>query len=270
MKEKLIHNHVYNPKKSLFKTSGNDRAGCYRVYCSFDGECPLFERGCCASRDFFTRGCPYGRKEKLTGPTPRAKSFHSWIQSHEIESPSLDSPPKKIAFVGEWVYLPYAHMDMCESVPFVHHGGAFRCGQPFIPRTEWTIETVCKLLDFRPQALIGGEITTYQREEIPKFIEHLKETEIWPELIKARPTLDKPANYVGREAYLRTLKPGISWKGDHGVWSWDGELAHCEDYKSVFLDIKSERTSVMARPEKDFTIKVESNDWVSSETEFKD
>lgn len=181
--------------------------------------------------------------------------------------------------IGDYVYLPYAHMTMCQAVPFKSRSGFFSSGDAFLPREVWTIDAVLALLKHRPQAMMGGEITDYQKEEIPKFLLHLREVdpEMWQQLIAVRPQYDVVANHVGRQAILQTLKHPIQWtqtshRGEYPVhWQWDGETVTTTSknaFNETWAGLKAESVEIRVKPKLRTVIVVKSNDWVTADTEF--
>ena len=183
-------------------------------------------------------------------------------------------------FVGDYVLLPYSYMTMCKSVQFTKHGGFISDGDPFLPREHWTSKTVLTLLDFRPQSLMGGEITQYQKEEIPKFLTHLREADpaMWAELISARPALNVTPNHVGRRALLSTLNHPLEWtecdKNNYPVtWKWDGKeltTTSMHSFNRTWGRVDVESVVIHAIPKSRATVVVQSNEWVNADTEFAD
>lgn len=282
MKERVVSFHLYDPANSLFGKK-SDRGEFTAISCS-NAECPLLAAGQCVERlTFGGVRCPYGSVRRERGPTPRARSFYKWKtdarESHE-GIPCLDMPSRKLAFIGEYVYLPYAHATLCDAVPWLQRGSLFISGNPFIPRKAWSVDVAEALIDFKPHALMGGEITSYQREQVPLFIQHLRECdpEVFAELVKRRPQLDVPPDYVGREAVLATLNAPIEWteraQEKYPVsWRWDGSAlrtASLNTYNSTWGRIKAESVETVVVPVKGQTVTVQSNEWVNENTEFKD
>jgi hypothetical protein len=228
--------------------------------------------------------CPYGRPRKETGFTKRARKFSSWISEKKKQHegvPRLEIPPHKLAFIGDYVYLPYTFIAMNKSVPFLGHDAFIISGCRFLPHSAWTIENVLSIINFRPQAMMGGTIKQYQREVVPKFIEHVRECDsnMWEKLIKEKPELDKEPNYVGRKALLRTLPGGISFTPTKTTdkypvtWQWDGDNLTTNSlhaYNSTWGDMKLKSVAIDGIPEDDATIVVESNEWVTKDTQFVD
>ena len=279
--ERPISKVVFNPENALFKETRNSRASCTVIWCKL-ADCPLLASGACMWRPplGWTR-CPYGRVATEEGPTKRAQSCGDWIRNRQELHPGVGDvgyPAKRMALVGDYVYLPYVHADMNKSVPFLEHSGVFTSGTFLISREFWTLETVLAILDFRPQAMMGGEITSYQKDEVPLFLLHLRETDatMWAALIAVRPELDTVPNHVGRKALLRTLTPPIKWVSNHKypvVWRWDGEFVVTtskDAYSSTWGNLKLESLELRARPETNAVVVVRDNAWVNENTEFVD
>jgi len=286
MPEQLIHQSSYDPTGfHLFKPDANARARVTHVYCSAE-QCPLRDAGCCAVLGgLFGGSCPYGRRRTEEGPTRRARGMSKWLNDRKKpDVPSLTSPPTKLAFIGDYVYLPYAHMTMCKALPFLAHATFISCGTPFLKKADWTIDNVVTLMSFRPQALMGGEIRTYQQEEIPKFVAHLREQDpaMFSLLCERFPQYDTAPNYIGRVAYLRTLTPPFRYStrgpGDRNreynvIWDWDGHsLQTCSKhaYDATWGGITPDTFVLTMNPARDATIIVRDNAWVNSLTVFKD
>lgn len=127
---------------------------------------------------------------------------------------------------NNYVYVPVAHLK--NYVNSLDIGSKY---DKFIPRDRFTAKMIVDIANFRPEALFGGVITSYQKEEVPKFLKSLKEVfpELAEEACKLDPSLrsrfESVASNVGRKAYLSTLEPNVgTFKDIHsGEWKWDGE-----------------------------------------------
>lgn len=267
---------------SIFrKAKKTDHAECRTISCSCDS-CPLLAVGQCIETKPLGGGCPYGRYRIEEGPTGRSSKMWEWIRDRRAQHKDAvwpDTPPAKLAFIGGHVYLPYPHMDMCREVPFLRHSSLFVSGIDFILREAWTIDTVLTLIQFRPQALMGGEIHSYQQESVPKFIEHIRETDpaMWSELIAAMPQLNKAANHVGRKALLKTLAFPIDIPPKDSrypvAWHWDGKVLSTKSvnaYSDTWGGQKPESISLQLTPRDDATVVVANNSWVTQGTVFVD
>jgi len=288
MKEKtdeyqVVHCNIYDPRvPSVFKAKANERAQCTVIRCSL-AKCPIRDRGECTWVGILSRHrCPYGKMSIEEGFTKRAGKCGAWVRERKERYegvPSLGYPGKKMAFVGDYVYLPYPHAAMNETLPWLAPGGAFLSENPFLPKSSWSVATVKSIIVFRPHAMIGGEIKSYQKEEMPKFLLHLRKEDpsMWKELCKERPDLDKMPDHVGRMALLRTLRAPIEFGPDDSrypvEWRWTGKqvITSSKDaYDKTWGGVKLESLKLMGVPAKDAAIKVEDNEWVTEKTVFVD
>jgi hypothetical protein len=280
--EKLVSLRVYDPTNSLFKAPANERATCTSIFCSLES-CPVRERGGCIQVQIFShQKCPYGRMSTESGPTRRAGSFSSWVHEHKQKGkgiPQLGLAATKLAFIGDYVYLPYAHMPMCKEVPFRKHSAFIVNGDSLLPKADWTVENVEKLVAFRPQAMMGGEIASYQKEHVPLFLRHLREgdAKMWQAFVARNPKYDVAPNYVGRKAVLDTLNAPIEWttQGNNYpvTWRWDGEELTTESidaYGKTWGKVKARAARVTIVPADREAIEVRDNAWVNAGTEFVD
>lgn len=242
--KKPVHFHLYDPSSGLHlfgKPKASEPTQYQYVNCSNCDNCSLHKIGQCAAVPvLFSGHCPYGEYRRVHGPTKRAKSFYSWqLEAREQFKgvPYLKAPTAKLAIVGDFIYIPYSHVNMNKDLPFDKHGGFMMTGTNFLRMSDFNIETIQKILDFYPQALFGGEIRSYQTEEMPKFLNHLQELffDLYGRLLEARPDyiqkygLNKPKNYVGRKALTKTINPcrftTEGYKGNYKVtWTWDGKI----------------------------------------------
>lgn len=92
--------------------------------------------------------------------------------------------------------------------------------------------------------MMGGEITNYQKEQVPLFIRHLSEK--MPDMLKE--IINDPANAeikkiyesltnIGRTAFLETLTPGVGEFVDihGGKWEWDGTWLSSKNSHASFV-----------------------------------
>lgn len=275
--QKVIAASVYDPRQpSIFgKAKKSERATYSEILCSCES-CPLRAKRQCVQISIFRSYCPYGDYRTESGPTQRAGSYYGWVRDKQEQAKQhggwLVTATNKLAFIGEYVYIPYSFADMCEAV--------LPRKRPFLKREDWTLEAVLKLIDFRPRALFTSEvIKDYQKESVPLLIAHIRELDpdMWQQLIAARPELDVAPNYVGRKAILKTLAAPISipaYDNRYPVpWVWDGEYATTtsfESYEKTWGHIKAESLVLKVKPKDDATVKVADNSWVTPETIFVD
>ncbi len=269
----LIHFHVFSPDRSLFKSSRNDKAETFLVYCSNKDNCSLHPKGLCVQRNSFGCSCPYGKNGGSTGYTKRAGRYYSWIRDQKERHKdvgSLSSPPNKIAFIGDYIYLPYSFMNMNEKIPFLSSGGGFRTGSDFMLMSDFVKkETIESILAFRPMAMMGGEIKDYQKKHIPLFKLHLKEVmpDIYDELIGEE--IDISAN-VGRRAFVSSLKNGVEIKSTDGLFVVNDGWLETKKGKLILPFVKSEIIEIRLKPKPSETIEITDISQIDENTKYKD
>lgn len=281
MTYKIVSVSIFDPRITLFKSLSKDRATCRTISCSLE-KCPLRDDGTCSYAPIMGwDACPYGQFNLINGPTKRARSIGKWIADRKAEHagiPKLGYPESKIKFLGGYVFLPYAHIEMNESVPFLRHSTFASSGTRFVLRNQWTIDVVLSIAMFKPQAFFGGEILDYQKVVVPKFLLHLREADpsMWKALVERRPELDVAPNHVGRTALLKTLNSPIEWDSGSQYpvrWKWDGSILTTTSknaYDSTWGALPLESLELRGIPADDAKVKVLDNGWVNEDTKFLD
>lgn len=274
--KELIHCYIFNPATHLFKQPANTKAECRLLFCNNKSNCAVHARGeCIMIGGLFGGSCPYGSRRTDIGPTRRARSFSTWIRTKQAfykETPFLDNPTTKLAIIGDYVYLPYSFMSMNKNVPFVSHSSFMSQGIPLVPLGDFkTKEIIDSILSFRPQALMGGEIKDYQKDSVPKFKMHLLECvpEIYEEFI-GEPVKD--ISYVGRKAYISSLKDGVTIQAERGNGDYlikDGWLVSTN--AKIFLSfVRYDEVELRLKPKLDQVVTITDNTQVDADTKFKD
>lgn len=246
---KTIHATVWNPqgKNHLFKTSANDRAECKHIECSNSENCSLFKnKQCTYYSSIGWERCPYGGFRREDGPTKRSQKCSKWSdEKKELYKGVLNylqgSPPNKIAYIGEYVYLPYAHATLNKEIPFLEHNLYFNKSCCFLPKEHWNVAAVLSFVNFRAQSLMGGEITNYQTKEVPKFLADLSEVDqkLFNEFSTKHPSVlaryNTIKNPIGRKALLKTVVAPSDLIINDKKWVWKGGTLKSVDSSLLFL-----------------------------------
>lgn len=270
---KLVHAHVYNPAApGIFKAKASEPASFHTVSCSASERCSLFAKGQCAARQFLGNGCVYGQATVQRGPSKRARGFYDWIRARKEESAKvgqLAAPPTRLAAVGDYIWLPYAHMNAVirGETRFFEASHAV-----FLPIAEFTAAKIAFLCNGRPQAIMGGEIRAYQQESVPLFIAHLSES--YPDLLREAAALSPriravlaTLTKVGRKARLRTLRPNV---GTFEGWTWDGSHLTSRIRTSFPPFTKFGAREVRILPSEDAVVVITDDAQVTADTVFED
>lgn len=279
----IIHVHIYEPHKgSLFgRTPKNTKSELHIYSCEHKSECDAFKKGMCINiSNPFGAKCPVGKKTISCGFSQRARKYHEtikqWKETYKEFYHVLDRAPKRVTKVfGGWM-LPYAHIAMNPHVPFKGKSGFFVTGVPFLHDEKMTSEIMDSIISFRPQALMGGEIKSYQEKVVPKFLHDFSEN--YPDIFTKLLGKNKIAlarlenlNFVGRKAYLKTIKAGEQVTLASDIWEWDGEKIYRKDNKFAIFE-PCEWVSCYAEyiPDDKSTVKITNNEQVDAGTVFAD
>lgn len=280
-----IHSTLYDPTKSLFKASGNDKAKLTVISCANPEGCEAFAAGKCAEVGmiFGGRQCPHSSFKSETGFTKRARKFREWIsdkkEAHKDTLYALKAGPKRIFMVdGGYVMNAYSHINMNPNVPWKSKSNLFMSGMAFLKTEDVTAEALKSIVEYRPQAMIGGEITSYQLEVVPKFIKDLMVhfPELFELLCSVKPELKEryvEVSAIGRKALLSTVRPGpITFgKDDYNVWDWDGEHLTSSHTRNLWFEkFASDEVLIRCKPKSNVEIVIEREDQVDSNTQFTD
>jgi hypothetical protein len=178
----------------LFTKTGNKRAQVYSHYCTCPSECPLLKKNKCLQTGILS-SCIYGKTSIEDGPTPRSGKYNEFVmnvkQSEDYKSTrDIDGYGLNVMFeIGDYIYLPYSHMDLIAlppdriQLPFVRNSTAFTSGSSFVKKDNFDVQFVINVVKKKPQAMIGGEIKHYQQRSVPAFLWHLKG--LFPDLFES-------------------------------------------------------------------------------------
>lgn len=257
---------------------GNDRERMEAFICEYPGECPMYAAGKCVCENliFGWIKCPHSKFIKNEGATKRAKSFgEAASRWRERYSTDIRIENKKISRCGDYIYLPYPYL----CVLGVYKFDEALVNDNFIPADRFDVKMVNKIINHHPHSLMGGEITSFQEKEVPKFIQHL--AEFSPELFEEyKRTYPEQAerfnavckNYVGRKAYLYTMRDGTYFFDCHRMkWTKENGFIVCENYDMIIgLPAGRKARKCMQSVTDDMIVEVKSNDFVLPDTVFVD
>lgn len=281
--DNVIHVHIFEPHKpSLFCKGKKSEPSQLHIYtCEHKESCDAYKNGTCINvGNVFGARCPVGKKSVSRGFTARARKYYDqivqWKETYKDAYHKLNSAPKRVTKVyGGWM-LPYSHMAMNEDAPFKTKEGFFSSGCPFVTDEDMTKETIDSILGFTPYAMMGGAISSYHKEVIPKFIHDFKVNypSQFNEFMADRESVKKVIgnmDYVGRKAFLKTIKTGVKVKLGTNYWDWDGKKISRKDVKTmIFEPCTWESCHTEYVPDDKATVKITSNDQVDNKTLFAD
>lgn len=239
-------------------------------YCEYAEVCPALKSGRCPSNNprMDSGQCRHIKTTRHQGYTSRAKKYYEfknkWNSDEKMSSVKNSLLSVDIVGNNEVVFnIPHINLEkVMEGV--VRYDVNLSPSEAFyMDESELTVELLDKIKNSKPQALFGGTINTSKTfDSILLAIKEIK-PELYEEYIgKSEYTID----YRGRDAYLYTLKGGITI----GEWKWDGE--HLISTEESYIHGKGiyGYGNFTVKPNKEVTVEVKSNDWIDSNTKFKE
>lgn len=279
MNDKIIKAWVYDPSRSLVKAKKSDPAIGHYYTCSLEG-CEAMKNGMCFMMGITTT-CKYGKHHRVYGKSQRASSFYSWMgefreKYKEVFDVKL-SEPKILCVVGDYIVLPYSYLHLNETIGDGHRSGFFSDNNVWIKKERFTAEFIDKqILRFVPRSFLGGVITDYQKEEVPRFLKHLMrfDSNLFNEVLDLNDEWKEESRSfsdIGRKAILRTLSPNVGYFNDihGGDWTYDGEHIYCNNRRASFCLVEDVK-EIRLKPKEDAVVVITDDKQVNDSTKFID
>lgn len=263
------------------------------IFCEDCENCSLYKSGKClnvADRFAGYASCPVGRVEHAKGYTRRAAKYWDFREKVEKDEAyhKLSYPQNcDFAVIGKgmlFLNLRYVRVwkPSEQEIKDWHYAtGAFGyavrervVGRGWIcfPVEEISMELLYQILSYQPSAMMGGVIKDYQDKIVPNILDAMRKNapELYKELTDIYPDLkEKTPNYVGRYAYIMSLRDGleISDNGTKGIKQ--GNKIFVKEFYSGFLPFKGKVATCEITFDEKATIKILNNDWVDDNTRFE-
>ena len=213
------------------------------IFCDDCENCSLYKSGKClnvADQCAAYASCPIGKVEHAKGYTRRAAKYWDFKEKvekdetyHKLSYPTYCD----FAVLGNGILflnLRYVHVWKPSEKQMIDYRYALVGATGYavtdrgfceayicIPAEEVSMELLHQILSYRPSAMMGGVIKDYQEVVVPNILNAMRKTapELYKELTDAYPDLkDKTPNYIGRYAYIMSLRDGLVIS-DNGIQS---------------------------------------------------
>lgn len=255
------------------------------IHCDKYEKCSYYKNNTCLNvRALFSSYCKFGRIQRVTGYTSRAKKYSEFREKwrNHDEYSKLRYPEKKLGLIDGYVVIPYPFINLTEKENKTVEIDMkyFSSNTSFISIESFTPHLINRICRHRPYAMMGGEIKDYQNKYVPLFLAHLKEVmlDVYESFIREFPEYEKDIDYRGRKAYLKTINPShvlytsVNYPKFNEKWFWDGEIL---TYESGYVDkvniVKDyEVISFKIKPGDKTTIVISDNSQVNENTVFVD
>lgn len=271
--------------KSIFKGKEVPLQG-DTIYCECPDKCSLYkERKCLCVRHLGIR-CPHGAVITEKGYTSRAKKYGTFRQKYISDETyaKLKSPLyNRFAIVGDnyWFSTGYVRARKAkesDSLREVISGYVLRSSigisEFCIPIADMNIQLLNAILSYSPRNIFGESLEKYYLEYVADILKEMQgiAPELYQELTEKYPEYKSEKyipNYVGKYAYIRTLRDGCTIRDGHGnVGILKDRKIYCDNFKGI-VPFGGESASVVIKLRENSTIKITDNSQVCEGTIFK-
>ncbi len=264
------------------------------IYCDRADECSFYKAGkCLECRMLFHRGCEFGKTEKVQGYTSKAAKYYDFKKKWQSDPlyNKCDFPAKRVGLLRDVLYLNLSYVNVRKYNPEIDKpyktridgyvvDGPGLFGGPhyvFIPVDDLTDELLYKIITYVPY---GGfeyqRMDAYQKEVVPDIALGLRSVvpDLWNRFVEKHPELDIAPNYVGKKAFINSLKPGTTFEDDKKrKWVYDGAYVRSLGeisigFYSPWLMQDAEKTFVEFKVNEKMTFTVMDNGIVDDDTKF--
>ena len=220
--------------------------------------------------------------QKEWGYTPRARSYGKIKTQFRKQYPDLEDKflckyPNDGENLNGVIYTGLSHLSNYVN-PLTREYPEYFLTSKYIKVSAFDDEKFVEdLLNFKPLAMIGGVIKSYQEEDLPKFLQSVKyyNNELYNKLLAFDKVqeLNESFSPIGKIAKVHTLKSSkvlplkdLFAYSVGGTYFWDGEkiiiIFNDESAKSTNID------TLNFVPKEDYLVKIVEEDSVTPETEF--
>lgn len=283
MSEKKINVMLYGVQ------DGRNKNRAEIVRCDRTDKCSFYKKGCCLNvTSFLRKGCAYGSVSVVNGYTSRAKKgidFNYRYRTDELYGALKHPLDWRVALIDDIVVLNLTFA-ICSKERWnswehkweeIDDYAVRECGfstgtYSYIPLEELTVDVLNRIIKYKPTAIMGGEITDYQKTIVPNLLFEISKAlpDLYEKLTAEHPEVkDIVPNFVGKFAYIHSLPDETVLNTNNGKFVKRGEYVFCEKYKSAFLPFNANTSEVSIKITKDMLVKIENNNQVDENTIFQ-
>lgn len=256
----------------------------HEIYCDNCNNCSLYKNKQCLNHcpPFASPCCKLGSVINTKGYTSRAQkysTFKSRYTSNDKYNCLTYPNTKNLAIIGDtvFIYLTYAKVELNkETNNYYTIRSNYICESSYVPIDKFNTDLIYNIATFKPRALLGGVITDYNDKIIPDFLLSLKKLmpAIYNEFITEYPEWNLAPNYIGKVAYVNSLKSGTKFIEHNTEWLYDGEYVIAENMdlglSSPWWQHNNDSENIVKIKVNDkMTITINDNSIVDENTKFK-
>lgn len=260
--------------KSLFKGVRETPLEAEITYCDKCDKCSFYKNKKCFNAGRWTPNCKIGKKERIIGYTSRANKYHEFKKTYTNDEKynNLKEPNSKIGIVDDTVILNLQYIKLNENMKIEEDVKFGNDLLVYIPLKQFNNDVIKQICDIRPKVIFGYEpIRRYYEEIVPRFLYELKTDfkDIYTNFISEYPEYDKEFNFIGRKAYIYSLKDNIEIVDKKGNFVKQKEYL-IGNYKSAFLPFGANEAELKIKVTDKMICEITDNSQVDENTKFED
>lgn len=238
--------------------------------CELASSCPANQAGRCAAANPNFQSCQYLKNERIEGYTSRSSKYYEFVsQWTSHEKYNCVRKLKRFEYIGNnKVRINLPHIDIKKAVEGEPNGyDSIPIKNPqYLDKSDLTVDSIKLIMESYSTSMFGSKLDC--AEEKSEMLIDIKEVdkELYDQYVEQTKC---EINYVGKLAYLNTIKPNVSFPSG---WIWDGEYMRKQSLDKVYCEVIngfSNGTEISFKPEEDALVKIEDNSWVEENTKFK-
>ena len=246
------------------------------TYCDKYNQCSFYKQEKCFSAGRWKPNCKFGKKRIEMGYTSKAKKYYEFKDKWKSDKNynKLEEPENIIGQIGDIFVLNTGHLYENEKGEYYIDTCFSTAPLIYVPEEKFNINLIKFICDAKPKTIFeNSEIKSYQEKTVPRFLYELKTEfkEIYDSFIKEYPEYkNKKINFIGRKAYINTLKNGSELLDCHkNKWKIEKDEIVCYNWKT-WLPFGGTGTETRIKMTSDMTYKITDNEQVTEKTKFAD
>ncbi len=261
------------------------------IYCEQPNNCTFYKEGkCLKCRSFMAPWkCPFGKVNTTKGYTSRAQKYYSFKKKY-TDDPAyskLKYPNGYVAVMGDTLYIYTQYVNVRKRNErdekwrkdingYIIDNCGFGGNYAFIPLKDVTNQLLYAIFSYRPTSMMGGTIVDWPKKRVPEILFGLKKytPEIYHRFVDEYPEFVYEPDYVGKRAYVDSLKPGTVFVVKGTKWIFDGEYV-CS-LQEIDIGIGSpwwsqggKKTNVKIKANPEMTFEVTDNSIIDDNVRFE-
>lgn len=257
------------------------------ILCDYSDTCSLYkDNKCLRCRSYASPICKFGTTITTKGYTSRAKKYYQFKTKYENDPTynKLKYPTELAGVMNNHLFLNTTYVNVRKRMPddcgpdingYIVKTAGFGSPRIFIPLEDITNELLYAIFSYSPTAMFGGKIEKYNNKVVPEILQTMKKIvpDVYNEFISEYPQYDIAPNYIGKKAYIYSLKPNTTFKYEGYTWVFDGEYISTNNFElgsaspwwlqeKSYSDVKIKVTEKM-------TIEINDNSIVDENTKFE-